>query len=496
MAAIITEKFRMSNAQVFKDQFALGTSSYYIFLGKSSPFSSLDAQNASDSSPPVPADDVTSEFYYHDDMLAAKKVGSTNVSFVIPRRNWVNQGTFDMYEHDISTSNTTTSSATNLFNSTFYFVTSEFRVYKVLDNNGGAAMSDGAEPSSESNTPFSSNGYVLQYMYTISANDADKFLTNDFIPVLTNSTVAGAATDGSIISLRVPNRGSGLTNGTYYAPVYGDGNNAGTASGAIIRITVAGGQIATFGLTSGTDTTVHAAGAGYTYGNINLSTLFSNNGLSSSSSIGTVGSASVEVIISPKGGHGSDAPRELGGHYVMLNTTFSNADTQDVTESNDFRRVGILKNPYAFGTTTGTTFLTSLTARTTKALKLAASGLNENFVVDEKITQTNTGAIGKVVEYDATNDILYYVQERFTDHGTNTNQNFIAFSGANAVSGATGTGTPDAAADSTVDGIPFTDGYGNPEIQPDSGDIIYIENRSPITRVSDQVEDIKIIVEF
>ena len=176
----------MSNAQVFKDQFA-GTDSYYMFLGKYSPFSALDAANASDSSPPVPADDVASEYYYHDDMLAAKKLTSSDVSFVIPRRNWVNQGTFDMYEHDISSTNTTTSSATNLYNSTFYFVTSEFRVYKVLDNNGGAAMADGPEPTSESNTPFGSNGYVLKYMYSISANDADKFLTNDFIPVKTNS---------------------------------------------------------------------------------------------------------------------------------------------------------------------------------------------------------------------------------------------------------------------------------------------------------------------
>ena len=48
-----------------------------------------------------------------------------------------------------------------------------------------------------------------------------------------------------------------MTNGTYYAPVYGDGTN-GTASGAIIRLTVSAGQIASFGLTSGTDTTVHA----------------------------------------------------------------------------------------------------------------------------------------------------------------------------------------------------------------------------------------------
>ncbi len=495
MAAIITEKFRMSNAEVFKDQFG-GTDSYYMFLGKSSPFSALDALNASDSSPPVPDDDVTSEYYYHDDMLAAKKLTASDASFVIPRRNWVNQGTFDMYEHDISSSNTTTSSATNLFNSTFYFVTSEFRVYKVLDNNGGIAMTSGSEPTSEATGPFTSNGYVLQYMYTISANDADKFLTNDFIPVATNNSVAAAATDGAIVSARVVNAGSGLTNGTYFSPVYGDGTNAGTASGAILRLTVAAGQISSFGLTSGTDTTVHAAGAGYTYGKVNLSTLFSDAGLNSSSSIGTVGSAVVEVIIGPKGGHGANAPKELGGHYVMVNTTFSNAEAQDITEANDFRRVGILKNPYAFGTTAGNTFLSTSTARTTKALKLASAGLNENFVTDEKITQSTTGAIGKVVEYDSTNDILYYVQERFTDHGTNANQNFVAFSGANTVSGATGAGTPDASADGTVDGIPFTDGYGNSEIQPDSGDIIYIENRSPITRVSDQVEDIKIIVEF
>ena len=33
-------------------------------------------------------------------------------------------------------------------------------------------------------------------------------------------------------------------------------------------------------------------------------------------------------------------------------------------------------------------------------------------------------------------------------------------------------------------------------MQPNSGDIIYIENRKPISRASDQTEDIKLIVEF
>ena len=42
----------------------------------------------------------------------------------------------------------------------------------------------------------------------------------------------------------------------------------------------------------------------------------------------------------------------------------------------------------------------------------------------------------------------------------------------------------------------FTSGYANPELDPDSGDIVYIENRKPIQRASDQTEDIKLIIEF
>ena len=44
--------------------------------------------------------------------------------------------------------------------------------------------------------------------------------------------------------------------------------------------------------------------------------------------------------------------------------------------------------------------------------------------------------------------------------------------------------------------VTFTDGYANPELDPDSGDVIYVEHRKPISRSSDQVEDIKVIVEF
>jgi len=36
----------------------------------------------------------------------------------------------------------------------------------------------------------------------------------------------------------------------------------------------------------------------------------------------------------------------------------------------------------------------------------------------------------------------------------------------------------------------------NPEIDVTSGDVVYIENRSPVTRASDQVETIKAFINF
>ena len=35
-----------------------------------------------------------------------------------------------------------------------------------------------------------------------------------------------------------------------------------------------------------------------------------------------------------------------------------------------------------------------------------------------------------------------------------------------------------------------------PELTADTGEILYIENRKPITRASDQTENVKLIVEF
>ena len=498
MSAIITEKFRQHNADQFVESFSeAAASTYYLFLGKATGFTS-STTGGTDSSPPTPADSVKDEAFAWDAMLGAKLIASTDIQYSIPRRNWANSTIYDMYEHDVSASNTSTSGSSNLYDSTFYFMTSDFRVYKVLDNNGGTAY-DGAEPTSESNSPFTLGGYILKYMYTISTSDFAKYGTSDFIPVATNSTVSGAAVDGKIESLAVT-AGSGYTDGTYYAAVYGDGTSQGTSSGAVVRITISGGTIASFGLSAGTDTTINSAGAGYTFGYVNLGATFtfSDTALTSASSIGSGSGGAISVITSPKGGHGFDAVGELGGHYVMAAVTLTQAEGDDFTTANDFRSVGLVVDPTNFGTTT---VASATTRRQTYVVKLDTN--SGTFEPDEVITQASTGAVGKVVEWDTVLSLLYYQQESYKGFGTNaTTGGYVAFSGTNTITGATSsaTGTTTGTSESLTlvnnNTVTLTSGYATPELAADSGNIIYLENRKPIQRASDQTEDIKIIIEF
>ena len=495
MAAIITEKFRQSNADAFSADIA--SSKYYMFVGKSQPWTSEGA--TSDSNPPNPVDSVAPESYYWDDMLAAKLISSK--SFVVPRRDWSATSAFDMYRHDIggvstgnygTTKTTSSSGATNLFDSTFYFKTSTHNVYKVLYNadplQTGASNIGGSEPTNTGNAPFFSNNYLLKFMYTMSTTDVVNYLTTDFMPVRVN---ANSAANRGVFVFMVTSGGSGYPDGTFYTKLRGDG------SGAIAKLVVSGNSIQVFG-----DTTskMQTEGTGYSFATFdiagtNIYTDTSASTLISGGTLSTWNSATagtIKAIIDPADGHGADDIEELGGHFVMLQAKFEPTDA-DAVQVNDFRRVGIVKNPIDSATSS---IATISTARTTNAIHMASGGSGA-YQVDEKITQASTGAEGRVVEWDATNRILYYVQEKYSTYGLDTSGNLTLFSGFNAVTGATSSAafTPNDT-DTAVNGVSFTNGYAAPELSRDTGEIIYVENRRAISRASDQTEDIKVVVEF
>ena len=464
MAAIITNKFRIHNAMSFKEGFGEASpTQMYLFIGRSQPWTS-------DASPDTPVDTVESEYFNYDDMIAMKRIQASDVSHAILRRNWTSGKYYDIYRHNYNNSANqgvdldagTGAVRETLFDANYFVVTEEYNVYKCLDNRNAASVvaPSTEQPTGTSTSAFTtSDGYTWKYMYSISPADTLKFVSTDFIPVKTlagnpGSTdsyysqwlVQAAATSGSIDNIVITNNGTGYTSAPTVA-ISGDG------TGATATATVTAGGVTAINITN--------PGSGYTYVTISFSG-------------GAGANASASAIISPKGGHGSDPVKELGGFYVIMNVRLEYADGGgDFPVDNDYRRIGIIKDPILFGTTN---LATTSTLRATKTLTLQA-GVSGTFIVDEVITQSTTGATGRIVSYDPATRVVNYIKQQGV-------QNNIDFTTGNNITGA-GSGA-----------VGNVSAIGNPEVAIDSGEIIYFENRRPINRASDQLEDIKIVVEM
>ena len=516
MAAIITDQIRILNAKNFVAGVSSSGNSYYSFIGLPNP---TTLQSDWDSNPPAPKDNLDEENNYWDTMIALKKITSSDVRQVIQKRVW-NSGTiYDMYRHDYSRSNIAkVSGATNLYSASYYVLNSDYRVYICLQNGTDPENPSGRpsldEPTFTDLEPRSAgtsgDGYIWKYLYTIKPSDIRKFESTDFMPVPSdwstgndNASVRDNSVDGSIKIVTITNRGVGLgtANTTYYRiPIKGDG------SGAECTIVVNNDQqVETI--------TVSNQGSGYTYANVDLSSGGFPTGITA---------PTFNVIMSPKGGHGSDIYRELGAYNVLLYSRIENDDQNpDFITGNQIARVGIVENPKSFGSNQ---VLSLDKASAVYAIRLVGTGYSSaTFTADSIITQTvATGVVasGKVVSYDQTTGVLKYWQDRtlagFNTVGTAQTTPVYGFDlneftsspstgGSLIISG----GSVNLSISTSFSGIStvinnrtyylgqnFINGLANPEVKKYSGNIIYVDNRPSITRSANQKEDIKVILQF
>ena len=227
-----------------------------------------------------------------------------------------------------------------------------------------------------------------------------------------------------------------------------------------------------------------------------------SNALSRTGSVTSL-SITVDVVIGPPGGHGSNPALELGGFRVMINKSLDFLEGDgDIPVNSQFRRFGLISDPQNLSSED----LTSTTATACFAVKFPLTGTGApsgDFAAGQKITQPTTGAIGRVIHYDTVSKVLRYYQNEWLDADSNQSTAFryknIPFSGTNQITNGASpavTGTPDATADSLSFGVNFTDGYATPEVKKNSGNIIYVENRKAVNRSNDQIEDVKLVVEF
>lgn len=337
----------------------------------------------------------------------------------------------------------------------FYVRNSYDQVFLCIFNNGNSTST--VEPilrpenfSMNKMVQSTTDGYVWRYLYTIPSGLKAKFLFTDnngdaWMPVTTDDIVAATAIDGAIEHVRIIDGGEGYNSNTASTSVdvisiEGDGTNASY---------VANVQV------SGDATTIVAAlsanvGAGYSYANVSVS-----------DATGT--GANLSALISPAGGFGKDPAKDLGAKFLAVSVEFEGNVSGNLPISSSagtmaFRQVSVIRNPqYSNGD-----FISVSSVAMTSNLEVSLSSTPS---IGARAVQTG-GYSGTVVAFNSPYLLL-----------NNTRGTF-----ANTA--------------------PFTSGVvGNAQNLTESGvkrsgDILFLENITSISRDTNQAEQVKIVFKF
>lgn len=215
---------------------ALNSSSHnlYYFLGKVEPWED-------DSDPPqVNSFSGNLDRSIRDAMVFLKKINPGDASIVVPRYNW--RGGFVYPQWDDYNS---------LVDSNFYCITSDFCVFKCIDNaENSLSLIAPTKPSSiddYGDIIKTSDGYTWKFMFEVPEFKRTKFLTNDFIPIQSYVTDV-FYNNGKIRDVRIVNSGSGYqtlnsSNTLFISPtaIHGEVTSIDNLTGEILGFSVQSG---------------------------------------------------------------------------------------------------------------------------------------------------------------------------------------------------------------------------------------------------------------
>ena len=522
MAAIVTDQFRILNANNFVETVDDSANSYYITLGLANPTLAVGFGRTTDwnTNTPSPTDNFNYVDHSGDTQIFGKKVTSANIRRLITRRDWKQGTRYEIYRHDYSVTNPSpVTNSTRLYAANYYVINKNFDVYVCIDNGSTGISSTGNASQDEplftdlepSRAGESGDGYIWKYLFTVPPSDIIKFDSTEYISVPSNWPTSS---ETQIQSVR--ENGDSTINNNQIKKVYIDKQGFGYSQNVVGKEVDIVGDGTGAKVVIDTDsngkiikTVVSSGGQGYTYGMVDLGTI--NAGVS------TANAAKLIPIIPPSRGHGYDIYSELGTDKVLIYSRFDDT-TKDFPVDAKFAQIGIVKNPTQAGS--AATFVEPQYSSLSGIKFSSVTGTLPTPGTIVRQTVAGGTAQGYAASYDEETMVLKYFQDRSlyfnstTDDqqdyvGVSTNSEIHAFNSSASdpivttlgFSGVVDTAFTESKVTTTGNKVidlatSFTIGLSSPEINKGSGDILYLDNRPLIARNSRQKEDIKIILEF
>jgi hypothetical protein len=207
--------------------------------------------------------------------------------------------------------------------------------------------------------------------------------------------------------------------------------------------------------------TIDVTGTGYSYANAIL--------------YGSGTGANARVILTPKFGHGFNPAKELDASNVMIADRIGSVDSTEnglISVDTSFRQYGLLRDPYKYGNTSPviSSNANTVISQTTDITLIAGTSFNLNEFVYQGSSANNAFFYGFVNAQSANEVRLTKVKGEVSVGGLLIGAN----SGVNR----------------TVVKL------DNPEFEPYTGDIMYVENVEGVTRADGQAENIKFVIRF
>lgn len=465
MAAVVFDRQRKNSITDILIDIKDSDNYYYAAIGRSEDWNDSDVA-------PVPKNSLRDARLSRLAIQSVKNI--TDQTFVIPRYNWTSGAVYSAYDDDQQGYPT----------NAYYVMNSNQQIYMCLQQgrtnaNPPQVVASTVQPTGNTTgTPFrTADGYMWKFLYSIGALKASKFISTAYIPVakmqdsdlapllldevgvdsdspaedVEQQLVQQNAVPGQVLGYAVTNNGAGYTSPPTLT-VVGDGTNAKAVA------TVVGGQITKVTVKDSSDGSI-AFGSGYTRASVKITG-------------GGGDSAEIRAIIGPENGIGADPRDDLKSGAIMFNTKPTGTEDGNFIVDQDFRQVTLLKNLLQWDSTG------LLTAEAAKGLpKLNLTAVNDGPFVDDLIIQGQTSGTKAYID-DVDSNGVFYHQSDYTGYGS--------FTSGETIEIVEGGGSTTATISSQND----------PEFDPLSGELLYIDNRAAVIRSTDQTEDIKIVIQL